>query len=160
MAENKSFLQRATEYLSKPSEASLRKMAGYNQSASSSRDSSIFGYNTSAGFWETADLKEIGDGTANSAVVACLNVLATSFAEPMLQVVKRDQKFGDREVNHTHPVAELYRRPNEFMSSSLLSHYIIISISAHGDAFIYKNRNNQGKVVELVPLMPELVSVR
>jgi HK97 family phage portal protein len=160
MADNKSFLQRATEYLNKPSEASLRKMAGYNQSVSSSRDSSIFGYNSTAGFWETADLKEIGDGTANSAVVACLNVLATSFAEPMLQVVKRDQKFGDREVDYKHPVAELYRRPNEFMSASLLSHYIVISISAHGDAFIYKNRNSQGKVVGLVPLMPELVSVR
>ena len=46
------------------------------------------------------------------------------------------------------------------MSSSLLSHYIVISVSAHGDAFIYKNRNNQGKVVGLVPLMPELVDVR
>ena len=160
MAEDKSFLQRAVDYLNRPSEASLRKMASYNQSASSSRDTSIFGYNTSAGFWETADLKEIGDGTGNSAVVACLNVLATSFAEPQLHVVKRDQTFGDREIDYKHPVAELYRRPNEFMSSSLLSHYIVISVSAHGDAFIYKNRNNQGKVVGLVPLMPELVDVR
>ena len=160
MAENKNFLQKTIDYLNRPSEASLRKMAGYNQSASRGRDSSIFGYNSSAGFWETSDLKEIGDGTANSAVVACLNVLATSFAEPMLQVVKRDQKFGDREVDYTHPVAELYRRPNEFMSASLLSHYIVISVSAHGDAFIYKNRNKRGKVVGLVPLMPELVHVR
>ena len=136
MAEDKSFLQRAVDYLNRPSEASLRKMASYNQSLSSSRDTSIFGYNTSAGFWETADLKEIGDGIGNSAVVACLNVLATSFAEPQLHVVKRDQTFGDREVDYKHPVAELYRRPNEFMSSSLLSHYIVISVSAHGDAFL------------------------
>ena len=99
-------------------------MASYNQSLASSRDSSVYGYNTTAGFWETAELKEIGDGTANSAVVACLNVLATSFAEPQLQVVKRDQVFGDREIDYRHPVSELYRRPNEFMSSSLLSHYI------------------------------------
>jgi HK97 family phage portal protein len=160
MAENKNFLQRATEYLSKPSEASLRKMASYNQSLASSRDSSVYGYNTTAGFWETAELKEIGDGTANSAVVACLNVLATSFAEPALQVVKRDQVFGDREVDYKHPVTELYRRPNEFMSSSLLSHYIVLSLNAHGDAFIFKNRNSNGKVVSLVPLMPGLVDVR
>src|SRR6056300_290101 len=160
MAENKNFLQRATEYLSKPSEASLRKMASYNQSLASSRDSSVYGYNTTAGFWETAELKEIGDGTANSAVVACLNVLATSFAEPALQVVKRDQVFGDREVDYKHPVTELYRRPNEFMSSSLLSHYIVLSLNAHGDAFIFKNRNANGKVVSLVPLMPGLVDVR
>jgi len=160
MAENKSFLSRVSDYLNKPSEASLRKMASYNQSLASSRDSSVYGYNTTAGFWETAELKEIGDGTANSAVVACLNVLATSFAEPALQVVKRDQVFGDREVDYKHPVSELYRRPNEFMSSSLLSHYIVLSLNAHGDAFIFKNRNKQGKVVALVPLMPGLVDVR
>ena len=160
MAENKSFLQRASEYLNRPSEASLRKMANYNQSLSSSRDTSIYGYNSGAGFWETSSLKEIGDGTANSAVVACLNVLATSFSEPQLQIVKRDQVFGDREVDYKHPVAELYRRPNEFMSSSLLSHYIVISLNAHGDAFIFKNRNQNGKVVQLVPLMPNLVEVR
>ena len=160
MAENKSFLQRASEYLNRPSEASLRKMASYNQSLASSRDSSVFGYNTTAGFWETSELKEIGDGTANSAVVACLNVLATSFAEPQLQVVKRDQVFGDREIDYRHPVSELYRRPNEFMSSSLLSHYIVLSLNAHGDAFIFKNRNQNGKVVSLVPLMPGLVDVR
>jgi len=160
MAENKNFLQRATEYLNRPSEASLRKMANYNQSLSSSRDTSIYGYNTGAGFWETSSLKEIGDGTSNSAVVACLNVLSTSFSEPQLQVVKRDQIFGDREVDYKHPVAELYRRPNEFMSSSLLSHYIVVSLNAHGDAFIFKNRNQNGKVVQLVPLMPNLVEVR
>ncbi len=160
MAEDKNFLQRATEYLNRPSEASLRKMANYNQSLSSSRDTSIYGYNTGAGFWETSSLKEIGDGTSNSAVVACLNVLSTSFSEPQLQVVKRDQVFGDREVDYKHPVAELYRRPNEFMSSSLLSHYIVVSLNAHGDAFIFKNRNQNGKVVQLVPLMPNLVEVR
>ena len=160
MAEDKNFLQRASEYLNRPSEASLRKMANYNQSLSSSRDTSIYGYNTGAGFWETSSLKEIGDGTSNSAVVACLNVLSTSFSEPQLQVVKRDQVFGDREVDYKHPVAELYRRPNEFMSSSLLSHYIVVSLNAHGDAFIFKNRNQNGKVVQLVPLMPNLVEVR
>tara|TARA_B100000925_G_scaffold279170_1_gene248714 strand:+ start:2990 stop:5668 length:2679 start_codon:yes stop_codon:yes gene_type:complete len=158
--ENKSLIKRVSDYLNKPSEASLRKMANYNQSLSSSRDTSIYGYNSTAGFWETDSLKEIGDGTGNSAVVACLNVLATSFAEPALQVVKRDQVFGDREVDYKHPLAELYRRPNEFMSSSLLSHYIVISLNAHGDAFIFKNRNANGKVVQLVPLMPNLVSVR
>ena len=68
MAENKSFLQRATEYLNRPSEASLRKMASYNQSLASSRDSSVYGYNTTAGFWETAELKEIGDGDRKSVV--------------------------------------------------------------------------------------------
>ena len=123
-------------------------------------DVSIFGYNTSSGFVESNKLKEIGDGSGNSAVVACLNVLSTSFAEPPLQVVKNDQVYGDREVQQNHPLAALYHRPNPFMSSSLLSHYIIMSLNTLGDAFLYKNRNKQGQVVELVPLMPHMVEVR
>jgi HK97 family phage portal protein len=123
-------------------------------------DVSIFGYNTSSGFVESNKLKEIGDGSGNSAVVACLNVLSTSFAEPPLQIVKNDQIYGDREVQQNHPLATLYHRPNPFMSSSLLSHYIIMSLNTLGDAFLYKNRNKQGQVVELVPLMPHMVEVR
>ena len=33
----------------------------------------------------------MGDGLGNSAVVACLNVLATSFAEPMLKSLRKDK---------------------------------------------------------------------
>ena len=123
-------------------------------------DASIFGYNTSSGFIESNKLKEIGDGSGNSAVTACLNVLSTSFSEPQLQIVKRDQVFGDREIQYTHPLAELYHRPNPFMSQNLLSHYIVMAMNTLGDAFLYKNRNARGQVVELVPLMPHMVEVR
>ena len=136
----------------------VKAQSNYNQLFGN--DASIYGYNTSSGFWESDKLKEIGDGSGNSAVTACLNVLATSFAEPALQVVKRDQVFGDREVNYTHPLAELLRRPNPFMSHNLLSHYIVLALNTNGDAFLFKNKNVRGKVVELVPLMPHLVEVR
>ena len=59
--------------------------ATYNQTYGA--DLSVYGYNTTAGFWETDKLREIGDGSANSAVIACLNVLSTAFSEPLLQVV-------------------------------------------------------------------------
>ena len=135
-----------------------KAQSNYNQLFGN--DASIYGYNTSSGFWESDKLKEIGDGSGNSAVTACLNVLATSFAEPQLQIVKRDQTFGDREVDYNHPLAELLRRPNPFMSSALMSHYIVLALNTNGDAFLYKNKNARGQVVELVPLMPHLVQVR
>jgi HK97 family phage portal protein len=156
--EEKSRLQKALDFIVPGRRNEIKAQSNYNQLFGN--DASIYGYNTSSGFWESDKLKEIGDGSGNSAVTACLNVLATSFAEPQLQIVKRDQTFGDREVNHTHPLAELFRRPNPFMSHNLMSHYIVLALNTNGDAFLYKNRNARGEVVELVPLMPHLVEVR
>ena len=156
--EEKSRFQKALDIFRPSRRAEQKLQSNFNQLYGN--DVSIFGYNTSSGFIESNKLKEIGDGSGNSAVVACLNVLATSFAEPKLQIVKRDQVFGDREVQNNHPLANLYHRPNPFMSQNLLSHYIIMALNTLGDAFLYKNRNKQGQVVELVPLMPHMVEVR
>ena len=156
--EEKSRLQKALDFITPSRRNESKVQSNYNQLFGN--DASIYGYNTTSGFWEADKLKEIGDGSGNSAVTACLNVLATSFAEPQLQVVKRDQTFGDREVDYKHPLAELLRRPNPFMSHNLLSHYIVLALNTNGDSFLYKNRNKQGKVVELIPLMPHLVEVR
>ena len=138
-------------------EIESKTAANYNQTYGT--DLSVYGYNTTAGFWESDKLREIGDGSANSAVIACLNVLSTAFSEPNLQVVKTDN-FGNRDVQGNHPITELYKRPNPFMSAGLLSHYIVLAINTIGDAFLYKNRNANGKVVQLVPIMPNLVEVR
>jgi len=156
--EEKSRLQKALDNIVPSRRRESKSQSNYNQLFGN--DASIYGYNTSSGFYESDKLKEIGDGSGNSAVTACLNVLATSFAEPILQIVKRDQIFGDREVNHTHPLAELLRRPNPFMSHNLMSHYIVLALNTAGDAFLFKNKNARGQVVELVPLMPHLVQVR
>ena len=133
------------------------RQSSYNQMFGN--DLSVYGYNTTAGFWETEQLKEIGDGSANSAVIACLNVLSTAFSEPTLNVVKEDT-FGNVEKLNNHPISVLYARPNPFMSAGLLNHYIVLAINTVGDAFLYKNRNKLGQVVQLVPLMPSMVQVR
>ena len=156
--EEKSRFQKALDFIIPGRTTEEKTQSNYNQLFGN--DSSIYGYNTTSGFWESDKLKEIGDGSGNSAVVACLNVLATSFSEPKLHVVKKDTKFLDNEKIAEHPLTKLYSRPNPFMSANLLSHYIVLALNTLGDAFLYKNRNGQGKVVELVPLMPHLVEVR
>ena len=156
--EERNRLQKALDIFRPQRRAERKLQSNFNQLYGN--DASIFGYNTSSGFIESNKLKEIGDGSGNSAVTACLNVLSTSFSEPQLQIVKRDQVFGDREIQYTHPLAELYHRPNPFMSQNLLSHYIVMAMNTLGDAFLYKNRNSRGQVVELVPLMPHMVEVR
>ncbi len=154
--ENKSRFQRIVDII-RPNSGGEKAQGRYNQNYG--LDSSVYGYNTTSGFWETKQLEEIGDGSANSAVIACLNVLSTAFSEPMLQIVKMDEA-GNRDVDFKHPLFDLWRRPNPYMSSGLISHYIVLALNTVGDAFLYKNRNTKGEVVQLVPLMPSLVQVR
>lgn len=155
MAEDKNRFQKAFDAL-RGREQKVRQ-SSYNQMFGN--DTSVYGYNTSAGFWESDQLKEIGDGSGNSAVIACLNVLSTAFSEPTLNVVKQDS-FGNIEKQNNHPITKLYARPNPFMSAGLLNHYIVLAINTIGDAFIFKNRNKSGQVVQLVPIMPGMVQVR
>ena len=154
MAENKSRFQRALDFLNAPTQRQQQKISRYNQQTS--LDRAVYGYNTESGYFPTSMLDDVGDGSNNSAVVACLNVLATSFAEPKVKVCFETED-GDVEVIKKHPVTQLLDRPNPFTSGNLLAHYIVTALSAHGDAFLYKNRNADGSVVELVPLMPDMV---
>jgi len=154
MAERKSRFRRAVDFLNAPTQRQQQKASRYNQSTS--LDRAVFGYNTESGYFPTQLLDDVGDGSNNSAVVACLNVLATSFAEPKVKVCY-ESNDGDQEVVKQHPVTQLLERPNPFTSGNLLAHYIVTALSAHGDAFLYKNRNSDGNVVELVPLMPDMV---
>ena len=154
MAEEKSRFRRFVDYLNAPTQRQEQKISRYNQSTS--LDRAVYGYNTDSGYFPASMLDDIGDGSNNSAVVACLNVLATSFAEPR-PMIFQDGAEGDLEVIKNHPVAKLLERPNPFTSGNLLAHYIVTALSAHGDAFLYKNKNNDGTVIQLIPLMPDMV---
>ena len=164
MAEEKSRFSKALDWLNAPTDARIRREAQQkglivNQSEYSYLNQAVFGYNTTSGYFDHKKLAEIGDGTGNSAVIACLNVLATAFAEPGIFVTSRNSE-GDYSRDMNHNVARLIRRPNPYMTQQLLANYIVTALNAHGDAFIYKNRNSRGQVVELVPLMPHLVEAK
>ena len=164
MAEDKSRFSKAIDWLNAPTDARVRREAEQkslvvNQTEYSYLNQAVFGYNTSSGYFDHKKLAEVGDGTGNSAVIACLNVLATAFAEPNLLVSSRNSE-GDYTREMNHPLTRLLRRPNPYMTQQLLANYIVTSLNAAGDAFIYKNRNARGQVVELVPLMPHLVEAK
>ena len=92
MAE-KSFYRRAVDYLQAPSqrfEVKRGPLDKYEQT-----QGSVWGYNTTSGYFPDKLIEEMGDGIGNSAVVACINVLATSFAEAPLKVYQK-QKTVDK----------------------------------------------------------------
>jgi len=155
--EKKSFYRRAVDYLQAPPERQVKGL-NYNQSVNSALDSAVFGYNTTSGSFPSQLIDDLGEGTGNSAVVACLNVLATSFTEPQLKIFQKTSE-DINEIN-THPVEQLMQRPNPFTSGSLLSHYIVTAINASGDAYLLKVRNSSGRVIQLIPMMPDRVTPR
>jgi HK97 family phage portal protein len=164
MAEDKTRFSKALDWLNSPTDARVRREANQkglvvNQSEYSYLNQAVFGYNTTSGYFDHKTLAEVGDGTGNSAVIACLSVLATAFAEPNILVSSRNSE-GDYQREMNHPLTKLLRRPNPYMTQQLLANYIVTSLNAAGDAFIYKNRNQRGQVVELVPLMPHLVEAK
>lgn len=109
--------------------------------------------------WQTPtgkmDVREVGDGSRNSAVVACLKVLATSFSEAPAKVFTLTEE-GEEE-NPVHDMTQLLRRPNPFMIGEMLWSYVIVATHVKGDAYLLKRRNGIGRVVERWPLMPALV---
>ena len=142
MAENKSRFERAIDWLNTPTDARIRREQKgllINQSEYSYLNQAVMGYNTQSGYFDHKKLAELGDGTGNSAVIACLQVLATAFAEPSLLVSSRNSE-GDYERDMNHPLVQLFRRPNPYMTQQLLANYIVTSLNANGDSFIYMNR--------------------
>ena len=113
----------------------------------------IQGYNNRSGAW---DISTMGNGASNSAVVACLQVLGTSFSEAQLSVKKYDSEGYEQDVLN-HPLTKLMRRPNPYMSGDIIQQYIINAMHVSGDAYLLKQKNNAGQVVALYPLMPEEV---
>ena len=115
----------------------------------------VFPFNTDAGFFSgTNQMSPEG----NSAALACLNVLGTAFSEPPLKVYLKTQE-GEEYVEN-HPAAVLLENPNPNMTANLMNNYIVTSVAVYGDAFILKLRNDAGAVVQLIPLLPEMVEVK
>lgn len=115
----------------------------------------VYPFNTDTGFFSGAD--EMSP-EGNSAALACLNVLGTAFSEPPLEVYLKTQE--GKELILEHPASKLYANPSPYLSSSLLSQYITSAVSVSGDAFILKLRSDGGDVLQLYPLVPEMVEVK
>lgn len=102
------------------------------------------------------DTKMVGDGSSNSVVVACLQVIAQGLAEaPLRHWRQSDEMTAD--IVFQSDVTELWENPNPFMTSDLLYWYLTWATHVDGNAFIYKARDPQGVVRELWPILPHLM---
>lgn len=92
---------------------------------------------------------------ANSAVFACLQVIATAIAEPELKVYR--VKAGERVELDDAPIADLLKRPNDHMTLDMLLSYLSNCLHIDGNGYWRKLRAgdaDSGNVVELWPISP------
>lgn len=104
------------------------------------------------------DTRAIGDGSGNSAVEACMRTLVAGFVEPPF--AHSQQVDGQEELDTLHPMVQLVNEPNPYMTGSMLWASALVGTHVKGNAYWFKQRNGVGRVMELWPLIPSLITPR
>lgn len=89
-------------------------------------------------------------GYKNSAVYACIRVLAESFPEPELHVWESTPE-GERVMLADHPLRQLLARPNPFMAEDEFWEFCITYAAVGGNFYIWKERDGLGMPIALWP---------
>lgn len=92
-------------------------------------------------------------------VFACISKIAQKTASINWQMFRLLNSGGDTKEIFTHPALDLIYKPNPFQTKTDFIENMVINLKCTGDAFIYKVRNNSGKVVELWNLRPDYMTI-
>jgi HK97 family phage portal protein len=92
--------------------------------------------------------------SANELVYACIEELATSAAEPRIAAFDHD---GTQ--LKTHPIMDLFERPNPFMDRFAFVATIIMHLGIAGNAYVEIVRSRAGRPVEMWLLRPDRMFV-
>lgn len=90
-------------------------------------------------------------------VYSCVQVLAQSIAMLPLNMYAKG-KDGSRALATDHPLFPLlHDQPNDWQTSVEFFEMMVASLALRGNAYAYINRGRSGRVVELLPLHPDMV---
>lgn len=95
----------------------------------------------------------------SAAVYSCVQVLAQSISMLPLNLYRKD-RVGNKEVATDHPLHWLlHDQPNDWQTSVEFLEMMVASLALRGNAYAYVNRTKSGRVVELLPVHPDMVRV-
>lgn len=93
----------------------------------------------------------------SAAVYSCVQVLSQSVGMLPLNLFQEDDK-GARKLAKDHPLFELlHHQPNDWQTSVEFFEMLVLSLCLRGNAYAYINRTRSGRVVELLPIHPDMV---
>lgn len=92
-----------------------------------------------------------------AAVYSCVKVLAESIAMLPCNVYQRS-KDGSKSEARNHPLwALLHDQPNDWQTSVEFIEMMVAALCLRGNAYAWINRTKSGRIVELLPLHPDMV---
>lgn len=103
----------------------------------------------------------VSDQTAMNftAVWAAIRILSESVAQLPLSVFEID-KSGNKTNSSSHQLYNLlHRKPNEMMTTYTFIQKCMYDLLTRGNSFVFINRNNAGRPIELLPLDPGKVKL-
>ena len=94
-----------------------------------------------------------------STVYACTKIHSETVSTLPVHLYR---KIGEKQELHTAaPLHDLMlNNPNEFMTGPEFMQYVMMCLLINGNFYGYVNRTSSGKVVEILPLQPENVTIR
>jgi HK97 family phage portal protein len=94
-------------------------------------------------------------------VLACVRVLADGIAQVPWKVYRETADGKGREVARDHWAYDLLSyKPNPWQTSYEFREQIMAHLALCSNAFVFKNMNARGQVIELLPFEPQTVTVR
>jgi HK97 family phage portal protein len=96
----------------------------------------------------------------SAAVYSCIKVLSESIGMLPMNIYQRGKDNSSLTLLRDHPLFSLlHDQPNDFQTSVEFWEMLVLSLNLRGNAFAYVNRASSGRVVELLPLHPDMVRV-
>jgi len=93
----------------------------------------------------------------SAAVFACVRVLAESVGMLPLQL-NSEADDGTLKLEKANPLwTILHDQPNDFQTSVEFFEMMVTALCLRGNAYAYVNRTRSGRIVELLPLHPDMV---
>lgn len=93
-----------------------------------------------------------------SAVYACCKVLSETVSS--LPVYLYRQQGEGKELHTSNPLFDLVcKKPNEFQTGNEFMSYVMMSLLLKGNFYGYVNRTGSGRIIEILPLPHDSVSV-
>jgi HK97 family phage portal protein len=93
------------------------------------------------------------------AVYGCCRAISDDIAGLGINVRRRLPK-GGWENDPTHPLVELFAKPNRWQTAFEFWSYLVFALSLRGNGFAVIERDNDGSPRELVPISPDRVTVK
>lgn len=95
----------------------------------------------------------------SAAVYACCKVLCESVGMLPMNLYQKNTD-GSRKLMLDHPLQTiLHDQPNDWQTSVEFWEMMVLMLNLRGNAYAYVNRTRSGRVIELLPLHPDMVRV-